>query len=177
LCETSYNAVRETDEDVAILVWFSRYPLAAPLLYTTVPRPRVEQMVSRFEITILFYIFVAAAVTYIALLIYDFLTNNPIVLFALGILTILIIGSVIYNAWGDDAPTPYEYFTELNTVEKYGLITKTGTLLTIIFIIPAFFTDSFNIIWILEIIGISMLLLGIQLEHSASDGEKWNFSE
>jgi hypothetical protein len=134
-------------------------------------------MVSRFEITILFYIFVAAAVTYIALLVYDFLTNNPIVLVALGILSIIIIASVIYHAWGADAPTPYEYFAELNSVEKYGLITKTGTLLTVIFIIPAFLANTFNIYWVLEITGISMLLLGIQLEYSASDGEKRNFSE
>jgi len=134
-------------------------------------------MVSRFEITILFYIFVAAAVTYIALLVYDFLTNSPIVLIALVILSIIIIGSIIYNFLGSTATTPYDYFTELNTVEKYGLITKTGTALTFIFIIPALLSNTFNIIWILELIGISMVLLGIQLEYNASDGEKWNFSE
>ena len=133
-------------------------------------------MVSRFEVTILFYIFVAAAVTYIALLVFDFVTNNPIVLFALGILSIIILGSAIYNLWHNASTTPVDQFNDLDSVEKYGLITKTGTTLTIIFIIPALLSDSFNIIWVLEIIGISMVLLGIQLEYSASDGEKWNFS-
>ena len=134
-------------------------------------------MVSRFEVTILFYIFVAAAVTYIALLVFEFLKNNLIVVFALGILAIVIAGTAAYKRWNTASTTPYDYFTELNSVEKYGLITKTGTVLTVIFIIPALLSDSFNIIWVLEIIGISMLLLGIQLEYSASDGEKWNFSD
>jgi len=133
-------------------------------------------MVSRFEATILFYVFVAAAVTYIALLVFDFVTNNPIVLVSLGILSIIIIGSAVYKLWNTTSTTPYDQFNELDSVEKYGLITKTGTLLTIIFIIPAFLTNSFNIYWVLTLIGISMLLLGIQLEYSASDGEKWNFS-
>jgi hypothetical protein len=119
----------------------------------------------------------AAAITYIAFLVFDFITNNPIILVALGILSIIILGSAIYKLWDTASTTPHDYFTELDRVEKYGLITKTGTALTIIFFIPLFLTDSFNIIFVLEFLGISMLLLGIQLEYSASDGEKWNFSE
>jgi len=134
-------------------------------------------MVSRFEATILFYVFAAAAVVYLFSLIWNFLTNNPIVLVIILIISIAVFGNAVNKVLGGTSSTIRVYFDKLNTVERYGLITKTGAVVAAVFFIPAMLTDSFNIIWIIEITGVIMLLVGIELEHRASGGEKYSLSE